>query len=316
MADTLTWTAYNGIENIKKFYYKWTWTQVLHNWIDEAEYQAAMDEKDAEYAAMVEEKDQAYNTMVAQKNAEIANANAIVTYSSGTNYNRDWGSDFTWYDGDTYALIYRSDIWKENGVSNHIRIDNWTKYLFWGFRHIYWSNKWSSVYSSVAPFCYYIIDKSTNKMTQGIQWWYQTKFWGTGSNRVVDCIMPSGRIEYQTEYRAYYAYNNSSRNYADRCGSCIWYFYIKKDFSAMWRVAADDKSWRNSYWYMQEAYADVDYNRTAANCVSDYNTNKIGNYDSSNVRFKWKLYTATSRSWAYNSSDGWYAWSLLYTITN
>jgi hypothetical protein len=59
-----------------------------------------MDEKDAEYDAMVAEKDQAYNTMVAQKDAaynamiaekdaQIADASVVITYSSGTNYNRD-----------------------------------------------------------------------------------------------------------------------------------------------------------------------------------------------------------------------------------
>jgi hypothetical protein len=55
----------------------------------DAEYDAMVAEKDQAYNDMVSEKDSAYNTMVAQKNAQIADANAIVTYSSGTNYNRD-----------------------------------------------------------------------------------------------------------------------------------------------------------------------------------------------------------------------------------
>ena len=315
MSDVLTWTAYNT-SNIKKIYYKNASINVLHNGIDEDDYNAAMAEKDAEYNAMVLQKDTAYNNMVAQKNAEIAAAWSIVTYNSWTNYNRDGWWDTTWYDGDNYALIYRSNIWTENPLSSHIRIDGETKFLFWGFRHVYGANKWSYLHSTAAPFTYYLIDKSTNKISKWIVGTYNDSFGWTWSNRVVDCIIPSDWIEYQTEYRAYFCYTNKSSSYSDRCGSCIWYFYIKKDLSAMGYRAADDFSWRNQYWYLQQAYDVVDYNRTAASQVSDYNTNKIGAYNSSNVRYNGKLYTATWRSAAYNSSDWGYEYTMLYVITN
>lgn len=339
MADTLTWTAYNSSDNIKKIYFKWAGISVLHNWIDEADYQAAMAEKDAEYDAMVAEKDQAYedmvsekdsayntmvaqkdaayNAMVAEKNAQIADASAVITYSSGTNYNRD-GNMTGRYRWD-WALNnnYDQRVWP---YSNPIRFENSQYYVFWWFCPISWSTKWSNHNAYVSPFEYFTIDKSTKKMTRWRWWvnWIQVScsseweyLWVSSWN-----LRPSNAWrEYPTEYRTYYYWNNYSKNYSERNWNTACYFYIKKDLSAMWYVAADDVSWRNSYWVITTNYnTEWNSNRTYEQLFSNYNTDYIWNYNV-NVKYLWKLYTATWYCFYQNSWNDWYGYGIMYTVS-
>ena len=331
MADTLTWTAYNSSDNIKKIYFKWAGISVLHNWIDEADYQAAMDEKDAEYDAMVAEKDQAYNdmvsekdsaynTMVAQKNAEIAAANARaninVHYWSGTNYN--WDGNITSRSWNDYYKLVDNPGNKPMTLGTQLRFDNGTKYVFGWFLPIYWSTKTSNSKTFISPFEYFVINKADGTITRNRWWvnWISISSWTYTSwyRNTENAIPNQWRIEYATEYRAYYWYDNHNSKYPDRQNNIAWYYYIKKDLSAQWYVKANDNISRDQYWIWPDGTS-LDW-KSISDVVSDYNTNKIGPVSNINVKYNNKLYTPIGYCLAQNSGNSWYWYSTMYYVTN
>lgn len=323
MTSILNGIAYNAT-NSSSLYIKWTNVGLPKSWIDKTKYDTDIAAKDKE---IVDQKTE-YESRIAAKDAEIeqvkkeaeeaiARANVDVQYSSGTIYNWD-GNVESWYRWDTYAMDcnYTQEPW---GYSQPLRFDNWTKYVFWGFPGICWPTKGSYTgYQYVSPFEYFVIDKETSKITRN-RWGVSTistRAPNTNAGRWMQTCTPNrGWREYKTEYRNYYYQNNYSKNYAERNGNIAGYFYIKKDLSAMWYVAASDVSGRDTYGNINTDY-DTEWSssRTMESLFSNYTTDFVGNYDSSNVLYAGKLYTAQWYQLNQNSWNSGYGYCVMYTV--
>ena len=325
------WTAYAVVKVIRNWieYDLWVVTQEEYDalleqlWVTQEELDKALADLATAQSDLATARTQ-ITTLQSELEEANKRANIDVQYTSWAIYNWDWNYEYrSWTD--SYYLIYSWNIHTQAPITypQVLRFDNWNKYVFGWFLPIAWASKASSSRTYISPFEYYVIDKSTNKITRARGWvsTISTYFWWVWTSYIAwDCLTPtSWWIEYLTEYRNYYYRNNYSKNYWDRNGNIAWYFYIKKDLSAMGYVSADDTSQftRNQYWCVTTDY-NTEWNQTYphewTDLFSDYNTNKVGTYDSSNVRFWWKLYTPFGYHMMSNSWNDWYQYLKVYTV--
>ena len=321
------WTTYtvekiirNGTE-----YDLWVVTQAEYDallaelWTTEAELQQALSDLADAQAALSTAQWQisTLQTQLAEANAK---ANINVHYLSGTNYNWDLNLDY-WYWNDSYCLV---DMWwslRPNAVRplyNLLRFDNGTKYVFGWFLPIYWSTKASYSKTFISPFEYFVINKADGAISRNRWWvsnittssWTYTSWWRNTANSIPN----QWWIEYQTEYRAYYWYDNHNSTYPERQNNIAWYFYIKKDLSACWYVKADDNISRDQYGIWPDGTSLYWY--SISDRVSDYNVNKIGAVSNINIQYNNKLYTPTWYVINQNSWNDWFWYMVMYTVTN
>lgn len=321
----------NGVEyNVDKAIKNWTEYNI--GWITREEYDRVVALLNAANLRIIELEWllATANNRIAELEAQVASlqqqlaeankrANIDVQYQSWAIYNWDWNM-MTWWDTDSYALIYRDNVQRPVDYTAQLRFENDDYFVFWGFMPISWANKTSYWTIFVSPFDYFTINKTTNVITRGQWWvsWYSTSFWWYSVYRCLrQNVTPNATwIEYETEYRNYYYRNWYTNSYAS--WNIAWYFYIKKDLSAMWYVPSDDAFQRNAYWRVETDYAtehDMTYDNSWTWLFSDYNVDKIGDYDCSNVLYGWKLYTALWYWFKQDYSNDWYWFWRVYTVT-
>lgn len=275
------------------------------------------------YAALINSIESS-SEQVAELEEELAEANKRaninIHYWSWTNYNWDWNIT-GWYWNDYYCLVDMGWQYRPNSVrplSNILRFDNWTKYVFGWFLPIYWSTKSSNSRTFISPFEYFVINKEDWTITRNRWWvnWISVSSWTyTSWRRNTENAIPNQWwVEYSTEYRAYYWYDYNNSTYPDRQNNIAGYYYIKKDLSANWYVSADDAISRDQYGIGPDGTSL--YWQSIENVVSDYNTNKIGPVSNVNIKYNNKLYTPTWYVLNQNSWNDWYGYSTMFYITS
>lgn len=321
------WLSYAIVKVIRNWveYDLWVVTQAEYEallaelWTTQEELEQALEDLAAAQAALTNAQSQISSLQVQLAEAN-ARANINVHYWSWQNYNWDLNMDW-WYWSDSFEFVYMWWPYRPNAVlplSNILRFDNGTKYVFGAFTPINWSSKTSYARTFISPFEYYVINKADGTITRNRWWvnsiqtssWTYTSWWRNTENAIPN----QWWIEYQTEYRAYYWYDNYNSTYPDRQNNIAWYFYIKKDLSACWYVKADDNISRDQYWIWPDGTSLNWY--SISDRVSDYNVNKIGPVSNVNIRYNNKLYTPTWYVINQNSGNDWFWYMVMYYVTN